>query len=172
MNIATIGYEKSSLEDFLETLSVAGIKTLIDVRQLPLSRRKGFSKRALAEALETVGIEYVHLKGLGDPKEGREAAKAGRYGDFLKIFSSHMKTPEFKSSIERAVSIIEKEAACLMCYERNPEKCHRKLVAEAILGIIGVKIKHLGVSIGVASNGSKNRTRENANPRESFTTGR
>ena len=83
--LATIGYEGSSLEDFVATLLAANINTLVDVREVPVSRRKGFSKNALREVLEDAGLTYVHLIGLGDPKEGRDAAREGRSDDFLKL---------------------------------------------------------------------------------------
>ncbi|TAN54890.1 MAG: DUF488 domain-containing protein, partial [Rhodospirillales bacterium] len=86
LELFTIGYEGSSIEDFMATLLLANIRTLIDVRDLPISRRPGFAKKALAGALEKVGISYVHLKGLGDPKEGREAAKANDLEEFIRIF--------------------------------------------------------------------------------------
>src|SRR3954453_21108705 len=75
--LTTIGYEAAELDDFVATLLAAGITRLIDVRELPISRRRGFAKRALSEALADAGIVYVHLRGLGDPKEGREAARVG-----------------------------------------------------------------------------------------------
>jgi uncharacterized protein (DUF488 family) len=70
----------------------ASIDVLIDVRDVPLSRKKGFSKNGLAQILADADIEYVHLKGLGDPKDGRDAARAGEYDLFQKIFSRHMRT--------------------------------------------------------------------------------
>lgn len=82
--LATIGYEGSSLQDFIATLRAASIRTLIDVRALPISRRPGFAKNALSKALAEAGIDYVHLKGLGDPKEGRDAARANDLETFLK----------------------------------------------------------------------------------------
>jgi uncharacterized protein (DUF488 family) len=172
MSIATIGYEKSSLEDFIETLLISHIQVLVDVRQLPLSRRKGFSKRALGEALNDVGIDYLHLAGLGDPKEGRDAAKEGNHGEFLRIFAAHMKTEEFKAAIERVTPIAEEKKSCLMCYERDPEKCHRKLVGEVLSGIISANIKHLDVPQGVATSGATNKTRKISGSSEGFATGR
>jgi uncharacterized protein (DUF488 family) len=172
MTIATIGYEKSSLEDFIATLLTSQVQVLVDVRQLPLSRRKGFSKRALGEALNDAGIEYVHLKGLGDPKEGRDAAKAGNHGEFLRIFAAHMKTKEFKAAIERVIPFAEGKKSCLMCYERDPEKCHRKLVGEALSGIIGANIKHLDVPNGRATSGARNKTRKISGSSEGLATGR
>lgn len=73
--IYTIGYEATTMADFLAALQRAGVRRVIDVRALPLSRRPGFSKSSLAAHLAEVGIEYRHLKALGTPKRGRDAGK-------------------------------------------------------------------------------------------------
>ncbi|MBF0248059.1 MAG: DUF488 domain-containing protein [Alphaproteobacteria bacterium] len=158
----TIGYEAASIEDFLATLKAAGITKLVDIRELPASRRKGFSKNALAEALYGIGIDYVHLKGLGDPKPGREAARAGEFGKFEKIFLEHMASSRAKADLELAVSLAQQGGACLFCYERDHQHCHRKYVAEAMSSIINLHTRHLGVREGLASNGRKIRARKNA----------
>src|ERR1700754_3761106 len=116
--LATIGYEGASLEDFIATLKVAAVHTLVDVRELPISRRPGFAKNALSIALENAGIKYVHLKGLGDPKEGREAARAGDFATFTRIFSRHMGTAVARSDLADAVKLSAQGDVCLMCYER------------------------------------------------------
>jgi uncharacterized protein (DUF488 family) len=164
--LSTIGYEASSLEDFIATLRVAGIKILVDVRQVPASRRKGFSKNALQAAVESVGIEYVHLVGLGDPKEGRDAAREGDFNKFLQVYKAHMKTPEFKADFQAAVEFTKGDGACLMCYERNHKECHRKLIAEKIFNIVGADIQNLGVREGIARDGYKVRSRARSNSRQ------
>lgn len=154
--LSTIGYEGASLHDFLATLQAAGVSKLIDVRELPISRRAGFAKKALAEALEAAGIRYVHLKGLGDPKKGRAAARAADKTTFLRVFSKHMRTPEAQADLERAIKLAVEGGACLMCYERRPEDCHRRLVADAISARVPISIRHLGVRNGIAASGPKN----------------
>lgn len=166
--LATIGYEASSSEDFVATLLEAGVKTLIDVRQVAMSRRKGFSKKALQESVEKAGISYVHLVGLGDPKEGRDAAKAGNYDKFLQVYTAHMKTSVFKSDLEEAVDISKGGDTCLMCYERLYQECHRKLLADKISTIVGADVSHLGVREGIAKNGYKVRKRTRAYARQSI----
>jgi uncharacterized protein (DUF488 family) len=160
--ICTIGYEACDLDDFVEVLLDAGIETLLDVRELPASRRKGFSKNKLREALEERGIAYVHLRGLGDPKPGRDAAKSGRFAQFVAIFKAHMKTELFKTDLEKAVKIASDTSVCLMCYERDYKTCHRKFVADALYNILGVKPRHLGVPKGIAKDGRKIRKRAGA----------
>lgn len=162
--VTTIGYEGASLDDFLATLHAADVSVVLDVRDLPISRRKGFSKSALAGALEEVGIAYIHLRGLGDPKEGQEAARAGDIDAFLRIYSERLATPEAQADLEKATEIVSTDLACLLCYERDPTKCHRKLVSEAISAIMPVRIRHLGVREGLASNGSKRGARKDARP--------
>ena len=143
--ITTIGYEAASLADFLATLQAANVTRLIDVRQLAMSRRPGFAKNALTMALAAVGIDYVHLKGLGDPKEGREAARAGDESRFRMVFLAHMATEAAKTDLAKAVEFVSQGGACLMCYERDHMTCHRSIVAKAISDIFPTSIRHLGV---------------------------
>ncbi|RKK04676.1 DUF488 family protein [Pseudoroseomonas wenyumeiae] len=145
-SLATIGYEGAALEEFIATLREAGIQRLLDVRELPLSRRKGFSKTAIAVALSNAGIEYVHLRGLGDPKPGREAARSGEMALFRKIFGNHMRTPKAKADLALAAHLVTEGSTCLMCYEREHTDCHRSIVADAISDIVPVKIRHLKVA--------------------------
>lgn len=159
MTICTIGYEGSDLEDFVAALKMAEIAVLLDVRELPISRRKGFSKNKLAVRLSEAGIEYVHIKGLGDPKAGREAARAGRLDEFRRVFNAHKKSPEYKSGLEIASNRAHSQRVCLMCYERNPSECHRTIVASDLSNILNLSIKHLGVPEGLARDASKGRTR-------------
>jgi len=149
--LATIGYEAADLTDFVATLREAGISRLIDVRELALSRRKGFAKRALSQALADAGIDYVHLRGLGDPKEGREAARAGEVTRFRKIFISHMRSETAQADLRTAVSFVRAGGVCLMCYERDHASCHRSIVAQAISVTIPAVIRHLGVREGLGS---------------------
>jgi len=147
--LATIGYEAAELSDFIATLHGAGVSRLIDVRELPISRRRGFAKAALSTALAAAGIDYVHLRGLGDPKEGREAARAGDYARFRIVFGSHMKTEVAQNALRTAVRLVEDGGACLMCYERDHTRCHRTIVADAISSSLVAKIRHLGVRSGI-----------------------
>ncbi len=157
--LATIGYEGSSLDDFIATLHMANIRTLIDVRELPISRRPGFAKSALSTALAEAGVSYIHLKGLGDPKKGRDAARAHDLQTFLRIFRQHLKTAQAQDDLAEAASLSASGDACLMCYERDPKTCHRTLVAERIADIISIRIQHLGVKNGLAAEQRKaNRT--------------
>ena len=141
----TIGYEGSSIEDFIATLAAARIDLIIDVRELPLSRKRGFSKTALSNWLASSDIEYLHLRGLGDPKPGRLAAREGRYNDFRKIFAAHMKSTAAQYDISRGVEAAKSRFACLLCFERDHTCCHRCIVGEEMARRGGFRLVHLGI---------------------------
>lgn len=145
MALSTIGYENARPEDFIRTLQMARIKTVIDVRDRAQSRRPGFSKSALSQLLEEAGISYVHLRELGDPREGREAARAGDFGKFRKIYANVLRTSSARMALRKVKDEASKTSACLLCYERDPDTCHRKIVADKIAGELGIAIRHLGV---------------------------
>lgn len=148
--LLTIGYEGASLDDFVATLTAANVKCLIDVRELPLSRKKGFSKRALCEAVEAAGIRYEHFKSLGDPKPGRDAARAGDYPKFRKIFSAHLASEDAQSALDTVIPVANEGGACLLCFERSHKECHRTMVADEILKRTDLEIRHIGVKQGLA----------------------
>ncbi len=139
----TIGYERASLDSVIAALKARRIATLLDVRELPLSRRAGFSKRPLSASLAEAGIGYVHLKGLGTPKEGRVAARLGQTDRFWEIVAAKMTTPEAEHDLARAAEIAAPAAACLLCFEAEPHVCHRLRVAEALTGRFGFTVEHL-----------------------------
>ncbi len=139
----TIGYEGSGIEPFVLTLLNAGIDTLIDVRDLPLSRKKGFSKAVLRETLQANGIDYVHLKGLGDPKPGRDAARAGKTTLFKSIFGRHMKTSAAQLDLLIASALAKDKAVCLMCFEQSHCDCHRSIGGAHICKATGLHIENL-----------------------------
>jgi uncharacterized protein (DUF488 family) len=143
--IATIGYEGASVGEFIAALQHESIDVLIDVRDLPLSRKKGFSKKQLAEALAAFGIDYVHLRGLGNPKVGREAARAGNYGLFQAIFSRHMESRAALRDVNIAAELVRIRRVCLMCFECNHTKCHRSIVAERVAQITQLTVKPLSI---------------------------
>lgn len=142
----TIGYEGSSIEDFLKTLEEFGIDLLIDVRDVPISRKKGFSKSGLAQSLDARGVEYLHLKGLGDPKAGRIAAREGRFEDFRRIFDAHLVSRSAQADIDRGINFAMDRMACLLCFERDHTKCHRCIVAEEMARRGEFRLVHLHVT--------------------------
>ena len=145
LSLATIGYEGAALDAFLGTLVDAGIKTLIDVREVAFSRRKAFCKSALKEAVAEAGIAYVHLRALGTPKPGRDAARAGRMAEFRKLFDAQLSSAEAQSALDEALDLARDGAACLMCYERDPQRCHRSIVAAEMAKRERIETSHLTV---------------------------
>jgi hypothetical protein len=151
----TLGYEVATVADFILTLQNAGVSLLLDVRELPQSRRPGFSKRALAEALANVGIGYRHMKQLGDPKSGRDAARRGDMDAFRTIFGAHLELEATQAAIDDAAAVVEREIVALMCFERAPKNCHRSIVADRIGDIVAAEIVHLGVQPGRSTVGAQ-----------------
>lgn len=143
--ILTIGYEGADLDSFLSTLASAGVKHLLDVRDLPVSRKRGFSKSSLSPALEAAGISYTHLKALGDPKPGREAMKRGDYQGFIAVYSAHIATENAQKALVEVANIARSTKTVLLCYERNPKECHRSLIVEQLQGRERFCVRHLGV---------------------------
>ena len=142
--LATIGYESAAVPEFLATLRDAGIEVLVDVRAVAGSRRAGYAKTALAANLASVGIEYVHLRGLGTPKEGRVAARAGRHAEMHAIFREHLATPDAQAELATLADIVHSgRRACLLCLEADPTHCHRSLVADALARRMALRIVHL-----------------------------
>ena len=129
----TIGYEQTPSKAVLDELESAGVKLLVDVRAVTSSRRPGFSKNQLAAGLDERGITYVHLKGLGTPKEGRLAARSGQYDVLQKVFAKHLKTPQAKEDLDELSALVKQAGpVCILCYERDHQHCHRRWIAEII----------------------------------------
>jgi uncharacterized protein (DUF488 family) len=132
MRIFTIGYEATTMAEFLAALHKAGVQRVIDVRALPLSRRPGFSKTPLRAALAEAGIDYVHLKALGTPADGRAAARAGRQEVLERIYADQLELPEAIVQAEQMRELALEKPSALLCYEREPAQCHRSLLLTAV----------------------------------------
>jgi uncharacterized protein (DUF488 family) len=141
--LLTIGYEACVVDSVVAAVRQAGGAHLLDVRAVPQSRKPGFSKRLLAGTMQAAGIAYTHLPGLGTPKAGRIAARAGDAATMHRIFDAHMQTLPAQADLERAVAIAAETTVCLLCFERDHTQCHRSIVAELIQARTGQKIHHL-----------------------------
>lgn len=130
--IYTIGYEATTMADFLAALHTAGVTRVIDVRALPLSRRPGFSKSSLAASLAEAGIDYVHLKALGTPKRGRDAAKKGDVATLEAVYDDQLALPEAQAAAAIMLDLAAERPSALLCYERDPQHCHRTLLLDAV----------------------------------------
>jgi uncharacterized protein (DUF488 family) len=134
MKLATIGYEGFSISNFFTTLLNNHIETLIDIRELPLSRKPGFSKGALANQAANFNIHYIHLGVLGCPRNIRqEYRKDGNWERYTQYFLDYLGDQD--REIERLLNIITSEVSCLLCFEANPYRCHRFYVANAVTQI-------------------------------------
>src|SRR6202790_3884983 len=140
----TIGYEQTPAQAVLDELERTGVKLLVDVRAVAASLRPGFSKNQLAAGLDERGIAYLHLRGLGTPKDGREAARSGQFDALHKIYTKHLKTPQAKEELDELSALVKKSGpVCILCYERDHLHCHRQWIAEIIEERDGVRIENL-----------------------------
>lgn len=127
----TVGYEGFDIGSFIAHLKSNNINCLLDVREIPLSRKRGFSKTGLAQRLKQQKIRYVHFKDLGSPKSIREKLKLTQdYSTFFDKIEKYLASK--KESIETAYDYVINNTSCLMCFERLAATCHRKVVATKI----------------------------------------
>lgn len=132
MKLFTIGYEGATVNEVTAALNAAGVKRLVDVRAVPLSRRPGFSRNILAANLAEAGIAYTLLKPLGTPPEGREAARKGNIRRLREIYLDQLETTEAIAATAELVSLAAEEPCCLLCFERDPHTCHRSILIETL----------------------------------------
>lgn len=143
-SIATIGYEGTTVQSFLAALQAADLDLLVDVRAVASSRRPGFSKTRLAENVASIGMEYLHLRGLGTPADGRAAARAGRHAEMHAIFAEHLATGQAQTELEALAELVRNgRRVCLLCFEADPAHCHRTLVAQALQDLVPVTVHDL-----------------------------
>jgi uncharacterized protein (DUF488 family) len=143
MKLATIGYESATQADVIDRLKTAGVEVLVDVRAIAASRRAGFSKTLLAASLNEAGIGYVHLRQLGTPKPGRDAARKGRIAEMHAIFEDHMAEPGAQLELAKATEMAREKKIALLCYEADHAGCHRAILANRIRDELGCEIEPL-----------------------------
>jgi uncharacterized protein (DUF488 family) len=141
MRIFTIGYEGTTVREFLAALKTAGVERIIDVRAVANSRRPGFSKTPLRNTLAEAGIDYVHLRALGTPADGRAASRAGRYADLERIYAGQLELPEAIAQGAEMLELARNKPSALLCFEREPAHCHRSLLLNAVAA--DAKVVHL-----------------------------
>jgi uncharacterized protein (DUF488 family) len=140
----TIGYQQALPGAVLGELKRAKIDLLVDTRAVAASRRPGFSKRQLAAALDEAGIAYLHLQKLGTPSDGRQAARSGDFDTLWRIYDAHIKTPEAQASLGELLALVKSgKRVCLLCYERDPQECHRSRIAAQVKKRLRVKVDDL-----------------------------
>ena len=140
----TIGYEQAKPAAVLDELKRAKITLVVDTRAVAASRRPGFSKRQLAASLDEAGIGYLHLQKLGTPAEGRAAARSGDFDTLWRIYDAHIKTPEAQDALGELIALIKAgKRVCLLCYERDPNQCHRSRIAALVKKRMRIKVEDL-----------------------------
>jgi uncharacterized protein (DUF488 family) len=132
--IVSIGYERRTRRDLLDVLVSLGVTVLVDVRLNPISRKPGLSKRRLAEALPEVGIEYRHLKALGNPRTNRSPFHEGRVAEGCEEFRKLLAAPEAESALQQIVDASRNATVAVLCYEKSHEQCHRQVVVDEVAG--------------------------------------
>lgn len=131
--IWTIGYEQATVPAVMNALRDATIEVLADVRALPLSRRPGFSKTALAANAHAYGIDYAHFRALGTPADGRAAARRNDHAVLERIYEGQLQLPEAMAAAAQLAELASTRRVALLCYEREPHGCHRALLCRAML---------------------------------------
>ena len=140
----TIGYEQTPAVAVLDELAHAKVGLLVDVRAVAASRRPGFSKRQLAAGLDERGIRYLHLRGLGTPKDGRLAARRGDLAKLFDIYQKHLATPQAREELDELTALARSGMRlCLLCYERDHRHRHRQWIAEMIHERTDAEVEHL-----------------------------
>jgi len=143
MKLFTIGYEGEPQAAVIERLKAAGVRVLIDVRAVAASRRAGFSKTVLGASLNEAGIDYLHLRALGTPKAGRDAARRGRIDEMRAIFDGHMQEPASEAAFQSLKALAAEKPVALLCFEADHAGCHRAVLAERLAKEDGFEVINL-----------------------------
>lgn len=143
--IATIGYENATLDQVISALKAAKVQLLVDIRDAPVSRKPGFSKKMLGASLEEAGIRYWHVRALGTPKVGRDAARRGDKAAFHEIYGKQFRGEDAQLALAEVMRAAKDTQACLLCYEEDHAQCHRQIVADA-MAEEGFSVRHLNVA--------------------------
>jgi uncharacterized protein (DUF488 family) len=149
MTVFTIGYEGLDIDAFMSLLAEHGIDTIVDVRELPLSRKPGFSKKALTNILNISGREYVHMVDLGCPKLVRDRYREdGNWKRYTEGFLKYLKTQD--DAIAELSALAATSNCALLCYEADSNFCHRSMVANAVKDYCGARVTHIKASAKTA----------------------
>jgi uncharacterized protein (DUF488 family) len=141
--VYSVGYEGATLAEVVSRLKAAGVTRVLDVRAVASSRRAGFSKTILWHSLAAEGIAYVHLRALGTPKPGRDAARKGRTAEMRAIFEGQLATPEAQDALAQAAALVAERPTALLCFCGQAEKCHRRALTERLSTALGAAVVDL-----------------------------
>lgn len=132
MTIFSIGYEGRTVDEFIRDLASHRIELLVDIRELPLSRKRGFSKSTLSAVLQESGIGYRHMRELGTPRVLRdELRRTGDYEGFFRGYAEHLSSQG--PALDELAALARKKRLCLICFEKDPSKCHRSVLASRFM---------------------------------------
>lgn len=136
--VGSIGYERhKDSSEFARHLREAGVERLVDVRELPISRRRGYAKTALGEAMKAEGIEYLHMRDLGNPKPYRDLYKSGKVEEGKELYTAYLRE-EQREALELLASILPEKKTALMCVEHDASICHRTVILESLRSELGL----------------------------------
>ena len=139
--VGSIGYERhKDSREFAHLLAEAGVERLVDVRELPISRRRGYAKTALGAVIEEAGMEYVHFKALGNPKPFRDLYKSGRAAEGKQLYEAFLLAERTEALKELSTMITDKRTA-LMCVEDDPCVCHRTVIIDSLQDSLGLDLE-------------------------------
>jgi len=130
--IVSVGYEGRTIDEFVNDLVRAGVQTVADVRLNAISRKAGFSKTRLREALATAGIDYRHMRSLGNARKNRQPFWEGRVEEGQRVFRETLQSPAAESSLGELSALVREQVVAVLCYESDVERCHRKVIIEAV----------------------------------------
>lgn len=143
MKLFTIGYEGSTQAEVIGRLKTAGVEVLVDVRAVAASRRAGFSKTLLGQSLKAEGVDYLHLRALGTPKAGRDAARKGDVATMHAIFNAHMQEPDAEAAFQNLRHVAGQKRVALLCFEAEACGCHRAILADRLAREDGAEVVDL-----------------------------
>jgi uncharacterized protein (DUF488 family) len=134
-SVLTVGHSTRPIEAFVELLKAHGVERVIDVRTVPKSRRNPqFGQDVLPGSLASAGIGYTHMPALGGLRRSRpDSPNAGWRNASFRGYADHMQTPQFAAALEQLMGMAQKQSIAVMCAEAVPWRCHRSLIADALL---------------------------------------
>ncbi|MHB1272309.1 MAG: DUF488 domain-containing protein [Rhodanobacter sp.] len=142
MTVFTIGYEGLDVQSFVSLLVKHHVRTVVDIRELPLSRKPGFSKRSLSDILSDAGLDYVHMVSLGCPKPVRDRYKKdGSWKRYTDGFLQHLEGQA--GAVEELANRVAESTCVLLCFEADYRLCHRSFVADAVHHRSGATVRHI-----------------------------
>jgi uncharacterized protein (DUF488 family) len=142
--IFSIGHSTRPIEELIGLLRANGVRTLVDIRSIRGSRRNPqFGEAALARSMKTAGVQYVVLPSLGGRRAAhRDSPNSGWRNDSFRGYADYMQTPDFARGLDALIQLADKDSIAIMCAEAVPWRCHRSLVADALL-VRGVQVRHI-----------------------------